>query len=203
MKYTTIISCITILLFSCTSKNDSEVSESKQSIDSTVITLANLPDASIFNLTSKWITQQKDSIALIKFAGKITVAAMVFTHCQSACPRIVSDIQRIENSLTDKEKEQVQFLIISMDPERDTPEVFQKFYKEYKLNKHWTLVSSNSDATIEIANVLGVKVKKLSDGGFDHSNTIHILNKKGVIVYQQNGLEVSPDETIKQIKLLE
>jgi len=28
-----------------------------------------------------------------------------------------------------------------------------------------------------MANVLNVKVKKLSGGGFDHSNTIHVISK--------------------------
>lgn len=203
LKFIILTSCISLFLYSCGSQKEHETSEVKTVVDSTKITLSNIPDESIFNLQSKWITQHDDSISLIKFANKITVAAMIFTHCQSACPRIVADIQRIENALTSKEKEQVRFLLISMDPERDTPPVFREFSKEHGLNEHWTLISSTMDATVEIANVLGVKVKKLSDGGFDHSNTIYILNKKGVVAYQQNGLEVSPDETLKQIRLLQ
>lgn len=117
-------------------------------------------------------------------------------------PKDSSQYQKIQNALSAKEKAQIRFLLISMDSERDTPEVFREFYKEYRLNENWTLISSNSDATIEMANVLGVKVKKLSNGGFDHSNIIHIINKKGVVAYEQNGLEVMPDETLKQIRLI-
>lgn len=202
MKYTLIVSWAVLILCSCSDQKSKETQEVKTIADTSSTTLANLPDESIFNLTSKWITQHNDSITLGYFANKITVAAMVFTNCQSACPRIVADIQRIESALSAKEKEQVRFLLISMDPERDTPEVFREFYKESRLNENWTLISSTPDATIEMANVLGVKVKKLSNGGFDHSNIIHIINKKGVVAYQQNGLEVMPDETLKQIRLI-
>lgn len=161
-----------------------------------------LPDQSIFNLTSKWKTQNNVVINLDTLKGKICVAAMVFTYCESACPRIVADIQRIEKAFSSEELKQIQFLLISMDPERDTPERFQTFAKEHQLNENWTLISGSEDATMEIANVLNVRVKKLGTGGFDHSNIIHIIDKQGLIVFQQNGLAQQPDDAIKQIKAL-
>jgi protein SCO1/2 len=127
---------------------------------------------------------------------------MVFTHCESACPRIVADMQRIESSLSAKELQQVTFLLISMDPERDTPARLTEFSNEHKLNPNWTLICSDKDATMEIANVLGVKVKKLEGGGFDHSNLIHVFDQGGVIVHQQNGFAVEQDETLKAIRNL-
>lgn len=125
---------------------------------------------------------------------------MVFTHCESACPRIVADMQRIESTLSEKELQQISFLLISMDPERDTPARLTEFADEHKLNANWTLICSDQDATMEIANVLGVKVKKLEGGGFDHSNIIHVFDHEGVIVNQQNGFAVEQDETIKAIR---
>jgi protein SCO1/2 len=157
---------------------------------------------SVFNLESRWVKQNKDSMSLKDLSNKITVAAMVFTHCESACPRIISDIQRIEKAFSKEELENIQFLLVSMDPERDTPERFVEFSNDHKLNKNWICISSNEDATMEIANVLNVRIKKLSSGGFDHSNTIHLLDKNGDIVFQQNGLAQNPDEMISKIKEL-
>ena len=157
---------------------------------------------SVYNLTSSWTTQKKENIKLDHFRNKITVAAMVFTHCESACPRIVADMQRIESSLSKTELQQVTFLLISMDPERDTPARLTEFSTDHKLNANWTLICSSLDATMEIANVLGVKVKKLEGGGFDHSNIIHVFDQEGVIVNQQNGFAVEQDETLKAIRSL-
>ncbi len=161
-----------------------------------------LSGESVYNLTSSWTTQKKENLKLDHFRDKITVAAMVFTHCESACPRIVADMQRIESSLSEKDLQQVTFLLISMDPERDTPARLTEFSAEHKLNANWTLICSSLDATMEIANVLGVKVKKLEGGGFDHSNIIHIFDQEGVIVNQQNGFAVEQDETLKAIRNL-
>ncbi|MOA24508.1 hypothetical protein D3C78_1451870 [compost metagenome] len=127
---------------------------------------------------------------------------MVFTHCQSACPRIVADIQRIEKAFTKEELQHIQFLLISMDPENDTPERFVEFGHEYKLNDNWICISSSEDATMELANVLNVRIKKLSDGGFDHSNAIHLIDHTGTIVYQQNGLAQEPTEIIAKTRNL-
>lgn len=161
---------------------------------------AELPGESIYNLTSQWTTQSEESYTLDHFKNKIVIAAMIFSHCESACPRIVADMQRIETALTESERRQVSFLLISMDPERDTPSRLSEFSLEHKLNSNWTLICSDQDATTEIANVLGVRVKKLEGGGFDHSNIIHIIDKQGIIIYQQNGFSVNQDETIKMIR---
>jgi len=135
-------------------------------------------------------------------SNKITVAAMVFTNCESACPRIVADIQRIEKAFTKEELQNIQFLLITMDPARDTPVRFIEFSNDHQLNDNWICISSDNDATMEIANVLNVRIKPLEGGGFDHSNTIHLIDKNGNIAFQQNGLAQEPTEMIEHIKTL-
>lgn len=157
-------------------------------------------EESIYNVTSFWQTQNKEKIQLSHFEGKLLIAAMVFTHCEAACPRIVADIQRIEKEFTADELKQINFLLISMDPERDSSERLLAFSKEYQMNNNWTLITGTDDATMEMANILGVRVKKLSDGGFDHSNTIFLIDRGGNIVHQQNGLEQEPTDMINNTK---
>ena len=161
-----------------------------------------IPSESIFNLESKGVNQNNDSMTFQSFGGKLTIAAMIFTNCPSACPRIVADMQRIESSLTQEQLEKVQFLLISMDPEKDNPTRFAEFMNEHRLNKNWSGISSSQDATMEIANVLNVRVKKLEDGGFDHSNVIHLIDRNGNVVLQQNGLAQDPTKMVEQIKSL-
>lgn len=187
------------LLLSC-NKNPETKTRSCCSSEKPANSLEELSDESVFNLTSSWTNQHNGNLKLTHFRNKITIAAMVFTHCESACPRIVADMQRIESSLSGKELQQVSFLLISMDPERDTPARLSEFAAEHKLNSNWTLICSGPDATMEIANVLGVKVKKLDGGGFDHSNIIHVFDREGVIVHQQNGFAVEQEETLKAIR---
>ena len=157
-------------------------------------------DASLFLLDSSWENQNADSVSLKQFEGKVIVAAMIFTHCPTACPRIVSDMKGIEASLTADEKKQVQFLLLSMDPMRDTPERMREFANDHRLDADWQLVRSNQNGTTELAHVLGVKVKPLAEGGFDHSNIINILNREGEIVSQQNGLNLPAEPSLEAIR---
>lgn len=189
------------LLVSC-NKNPEVKTKSCCSTEKPAGALKELSGESVYNLTSAWTTQRNEHLKLTNFRDKIVIAAMVFTHCESACPRIVADMQRIESSLSEKELEQVTFLLISMDPERDTPVRLTEFAAMHKLNSNWTLICSNLNATMEIANVLGVRVKKLEGGGFDHSNIIHIFDRDGVVFNQQNGFAVEQGETIKAIRTL-
>lgn len=202
-----IVCVVAIIIVAChdnekLEKDTKEEECCKKETSANVAISNEISDESLFNITSDWKTQDNKSIKIQSFQGKIVIAAMVFTHCEGACPRIVADIQRIEKSFTPEELKNIQFLLISMDPERDTPERCTEFAKEYKLNPNWTLISSNDDATIEMANVLNVKVKKLSGGGFDHSNTIHIIDQQGLISFQQNGLEQEPEGSIESVRNL-
>jgi protein SCO1 len=202
MKITlALVIILSTILISCNKKQETKT-RSCCSKEKQTESLKEIPGESVYNLTSTWTTQKNESLKLDHFKNKIVIAAMVFTHCESACPRIVADMQRIESSLTQKELQQVTFLLISMDPERDTPARLSEFAAEHKLNANWTLICSNQDATMEIANVLGVKVKKLEGGGFDHSNIIQVINQEGVLVHQQNGFAVEQDETLKGIRNL-
>jgi protein SCO1/2 len=89
-----------------------------------------------------------------------------------------------------------------MDIKRDTPVQMKKYAADHQLNKKWDLIRSDQSATMELANVLGVRIQPLEGGGFDHSNIIHILNPKGELVYQQVGLNVDPEQSLMEIRKL-
>lgn len=161
-----------------------------------------IPEESVFNITSRWKDQDEHVFQLRDLSGSITVTAMIFTSCQSACPQIMGDIKNIESGLNADMQKNVRFLLITMDPEHDTPERLKAFMKEHQLNYKWSLISSDNDATMEMANVLGVRIKKLSDGGFDHSNAVFVINRNGVIEHKQDGLGQDPGGTIKAISSL-
>lgn len=201
MKKNIILSIVlTSVLISC--NKTAELKKSCCDTKNESVAAKPISGESVYNLISTWTTQQEETFQLSHFRNKIVIAAMVFTHCESACPRLVADMKRLESSLSETELQKITFLLISMDPERDTPSRFREFAADHKLNENWTLVSSNLDATTEIANVLGVRVKKLEGGGFDHSNIIFVFDREGVIVDQQDGFAVEQEEIVKSIKQL-
>lgn len=195
-----LMSTILLLAFSCIQQKE-EGSCCKTDSPSAADPLP-VSDHSLYLLTSDWETERNDIKKLESYNGKVVVTSMFFSNCASACPRITADMKNIEAGLSPEEREKVQFLLITMDIKRDTPVQMGKYAADHQLNKKWDLIRSDQSATMELANVLGVRIQPLEGGGFDHSNIIHILNPKGELVYQQVGLNVDPEQSLMEIRKL-
>ncbi|WP_423740311.1 SCO family protein [Flavobacterium columnare] len=159
-----------------------------------------ISEESIFNLTSQWKTQDNKTIYLENLKGKVSVMVMIYTSCKAACPRLVADMRDIESKIPKNKLTQLNFVLVSIDPENDTPEKLKKFAKENLMNApHWTFLQGNTNTVQEFANVLAVKYKKISPMDFSHSNIISVSNKNGELIYQQEGLGVNNENTIHKI----
>ena len=159
-----------------------------------------ISDESIFNLTSKWNNQDNKEIELKELKGKTLVMVMIYTTCKAACPRLTADMRNINAKIPNELKEDVQFVLVSIDPENDTPEKLKEFAEENFLTEgQWTLLQGTESGVREFANVLAVKYKQISPLDFSHSNIISVFNPGGELVHQQEGLGVDNKETITKI----
>ncbi len=155
---------------------------------------------SIFNLESAWNTQDSISIRLQDLKGKVTVLVMIYTSCKVACPRLVADMRNIEAEIPAKYLPSVQFVLVSIDPETDTPSRLKRFANENQMEaSHWIFLQGTEYTTRELANVLSVKYEEISPMDFSHSNIISVFNPFGEMVHQQEGLGVDNAETIDKI----
>ncbi len=59
--------------------------------------------------------------------GQTVLISFIFTNCQDACPMITHHLSLVKAALGESMAEQVRFVSISIDPERDTPEALRKF----------------------------------------------------------------------------
>jgi len=158
---------------------------------------------SVFNINDVWTSSEGKPVQLSQLNGKPTVIAMVYTSCQYVCPMIVSDMQRIEKSLSKAENSKVNYAVFSFDPDRDTPAKLKEFASAHKISPdNWTLATSNASAVRKLAVVLGIKYKKDKSGDFDHDALITILDGDGVIKYQQNSVGKNMDEATAALKKL-
>ncbi|MEY2869566.1 MAG: hypothetical protein RIR01_2063 [Bacteroidota bacterium] len=160
-----------------------------------------ISDLSIYNLPSKWTNQNGQNIEMKDMKGKVLVMVMIYTSCKAACPRLVADMRNIEKRLPENIKDKVQMVLVSIDPETDTPKRLKAFAIENKMNSNqWVFLRSTEENTREFAAVLAVNYKKVSPMDFSHSNIISVFNADGELTYQQEGLGVNSDPTIAKIK---
>ncbi len=186
------------MLFSCIDINSKPafVGEAPKHNTAPVGTISS---ESIYQLADTFQTQDNKSITLTSFAGKPTVVGMIFTHCTYACPRLTADIKNIESNLKD-ENGKVNFLLVSFDAERDSPDQLKKFAGASGLDTNWTLLHGSEEAVRTLSVLLNVQFEKDAEGNFSHSNLISVLDKNGVLRFQKEGLDAAPAETLGTIK---
>lgn len=190
-----IIVLICLLGFSC-SQEEVTMKDQVQEQNTT----KEISEISIYNLPSKWTTQNNETIALKELNGKVLVMVMIYTSCKAACPRLVADMRRIKDQIPENLLDNVQLILVSIDPDTDTPERLKAFAKEnFMYEEPWLFLRGTNETVREFANVLAVKYNKISPIDFSHSNIISVFNEKGELQHQQEGLGVDNEETVAKI----
>lgn len=160
-------------------------------------------DNSVYLLEENWKSQNNKTIKWSSLKGTTRIMAMIFANCTYACPVIINDMKKVKSSLSDRELKNVKFMLVSIDPERDTPEALKDLALIQHLNPNrWMLLTSNENNVSELAAVLGFNYKREKDGSFSHSNIISVLNKGGEIAYQHFGLNKDINDVVESIKKL-
>ena len=104
-----IVASIFISLQSCNKRVEKDKDEDKP-----------ISDLSIYNLPSQWTNQDGKNLEMKDLIGKVLGMVMIYTSCKAACPRLVADMRNIEQRIPAKKKDNVKFVLVSIDPEVDT-----------------------------------------------------------------------------------
>ncbi|MEO8482744.1 MAG: SCO family protein [Acidobacteriota bacterium] len=156
--------------------------------------------ASIYDLDLPLVDAEGRHLVLADLRGRTLVAAMMYTSCQSVCPRVTEDMKGIERQLRGLTRQDVTFVLFSLDAGRDTPGMLGAFAAEHELDAtRWRLFAATDDGVRDLSAVLGVKYKQEADGDIAHSAMIVVVDPQGVIRHRQVGLTESPAELIAAI----
>lgn len=156
------------------------------------------PDDSIYQVRSKWIDQDGKAFQLSDLAGRPVAISMIYLTCRFSCPVTVAHMKDLEKMLNPKLKEEMQFVLVSFDADRDTPEMMRKFAEKNKLAiPKWRFITSKNEQDIrEISSLIDFKYKKAADGEFEHSFGIVALDAKGRILGSTIGTEMREKDLV-------
>jgi protein SCO1/2 len=124
------------------------------------------------------------------FKGKAIVLFFGYTHCPDICPATMGELAAALQKLG-KDAERVQVLFVTIDPERDTPELLKQYLSAF--NPTFLGLSGDAQATKDIANEFKVVYQKqtgklTANHTMDHSSGTYIFDPKGKIrLYVGNG----------------
>lgn len=117
---------------------------------------------------------------LLDFRGRVVTVFFGFTHCPDACPTTLAEMAQVMKELG-SDSDRVQVLFITVDPERDTPQVL----KQYVPSFHPAFLGLHGDveATARTAKEYKVFYQKqpVKNGGYsvDHSAGTYIYDPAG------------------------
>lgn len=126
--------------------------------------------------------------------GKPSLVFFGFTHCPGLCPTALYEISEIFTALgPDADKAQAFF--VTVDPERDTPEVMKAYVESFAPQVHALSGSpAEVDAMKKAYRVYSRKVPLAAgDYTMDHTARIHLMDKKGQFVAPFNVRRPSAD----------
>ena len=160
-----------------------------------------VPQDSIYQLNSTWLDQDANKRVLSSFSGKKQVLSLIYTHCLHTCPTIVSTMQSIEHQLSEDEQQNVGFILVSLTPDTDTPQVMRDFAQKRQLNlSNWSLLTGSAEDVRSLAMVLDVKYQNVADNEVNHSNLITGLDSQGRIKFQEIGVINNAEKAVGELK---
>lgn len=113
------------------------------------------------------------------YLGKVTLLYFGYTFCPDICPTTLANVAEILGKLG-KDATNVRFLFVTVDPNRDTPEVLKAYVDAF--GDQVDGLRGTPDQLTELARRYRVSYSVTPKGdGFDvtHSSAIYVFDKKG------------------------
>src|SRR5438128_747717 len=109
--------------------------------------LPKIAPAPEFTLTS----QDGAPVTLADFRGKVVAVTFIFTLCTATCPVLTPMMSFVQDRLGADFGAKIAFISITVDPERDTPEVLKEYAEAFGANlAGWSFLTGAPDAIRDV-----------------------------------------------------
>lgn len=144
---------------------------------------------SLYHMAAEWTNQNGESVQLDDFRGRPLMVVMFYGQCTGTCPVLIQRTWKLYNELGASARDRLQVLAVSFDYKKDTPEALKAYAESEQLDlPGWNFVTGQHSDIRELAMLLGVQYRERSDGHFEHSNLITILDGDGKIAVRNEGI---------------
>ncbi len=154
--------------------------------------------------------------------GKVVVLGMIYTHCPDVCPLITARMMEIQERVAAEGwSDDVFFVTITFDPERDTPEVLRRYAQARKVDfRNWVFLTGDPSTTRRLTEVLGIYTERVyvihgtpttgtpAPSGADvsyfinHTDRIFLVDRQGRVRALLPGSRTELNEAMEKIRRL-
>jgi protein SCO1/2 len=141
------------------------------------------------------ISQDRVPVKLADYRGKVVAVTFIFTLCADTCPVLTPMMSFVQDQLGADFGKKIAFVSITVDPERDTPEVLKEYAQAFGANlAGWSFVTGSPEAIRDVTRRYGVFAAKNANGGVDHTFLTSIIDRHGILRVQYLGVRFDPEE---------
>ncbi len=152
-------------------------------------------------------SRTQEPISLSDFYGKkFTLIYFGYTTCPDVCPASLSAYSKSYDLLSKKAKDKVQFLWITVDPDRDTPAKMEDYINHFRPDFMLGMIPRSDEELKEVANAYSAYYEKIDTGSeagylMDHSAGVVLVDAKGIkrLIYSFN---TSPEDVASDLEYL-
>jgi protein SCO1/2 len=122
------------------------------------------------------------SFDLASLKGKVVVVSFVYTTCNGACPATTRALSNIQKALEQAKLwgKSVEFVSISLDPERDTPDVLNRYARLFNADlPNWHFLTGTRSDVQSVIAAWGMWAKIGPAGVLDHPSRIFLVDTQG------------------------
>jgi protein SCO1/2 len=154
-----------------------------------------LPPESVYHVDATLVPAGGGTLEWRALRGKPRVVTMFYASCRAVCPMIVESARAVQRSLPVAERGRVGFVLISMDPRRDSPDALARVQSERHLDPgSWLLLQPGERDVRPLAAILGVRYRELADGEFNHTTTLVLLDADGRVLARTENIGAAGDK---------
>ncbi|MBE0484149.1 MAG: SCO family protein [Bacterioplanes sp.] len=149
-----------------------------------------------------FINQYGDAVTQADLLGRWQLVFFGFTFCPDICPTTLADLSRSYRQLSAADQAQWHVVLVSIDPERDTPEMLQPYMQYF--NSEFIALTGNPEALPTLASELNAFYARAErpDGMaylMDHSANLALIDPQG----RYRGFIEPPHDAARMVPILE
>lgn len=161
--------------------------------------LPKIGPAPAFSLT----TQEGARLALQDLRGKVVAVTFIYASCSDTCPLLTAKLAGLQARLGTDFGAKVFFVAITVDPERDTPQVLKRYAQAHGANlSGWAFLTGTTAEIQQVARQYGIYYKKRPRGEVDHTFLTSLIDHRGTLRVQYLGVRFDPDELLRDLQAL-
>lgn len=137
---------------------------------------------------------------------KVKLVSFIFTHCPAICPMTTAEMTTVQKKLKEKgvQGSEVEFVTITIDPVRDTPEVLQQYAEQYQIDQSsWFFLRGTEEETKKTTLGFAYYAENTGTGDISHSTTTYLVDQHNRIrAFHGMGNDFNEEQIILDIMSL-